>query len=266
MLTDRLRLERKLGEGGTGVVWVDDPAGAAVADGASIPIVRVGEGANADVRGVAVAIKIDGSTFDASGAGGGARIHLRLPGRFNMANALVAAACANTLGIPWDTIADGIGRVAAIPGRFEVVPTASPATVVVDYAHTPAGVESMISASRELVGSGRVIAVVGAAGDRDRQKRPKMGAAASTADVAVLTSDNPRSEDPDVILASVIAGAGPDAVSIVDRQSAIAHAISAAGEGDVVLILGKGHERFQEINGEFIPFDDRQIAIEAAAT
>lgn len=250
----------------TGVIWVDDPAGAVVADEAAIPIVRVGEGPDADVRGVAVAIKIDGSTFDASGPDGGARIHLRLPGRHNMSNALVAAACANTLGISWDTIADGIGRVAAIPGRFEIVPTDSEATVVVDYAHTPAGVESMITASRELVGSGRVIAVVGAAGDRDRQKRPKMGAAASTADVAVLTSDNPRSEDPDTILAAVMAGAGSEATAIVDRRSAIAHAIAVAGEGDVVLILGKGHERSQEIGGEFIPFDDRQIALEVATS
>jgi UDP-N-acetylmuramoyl-L-alanyl-D-glutamate--2,6-diaminopimelate ligase len=250
----------------TGVVWVDDPAGATLAAEATIPIVKVGFGPEADVRGVAVAVNIEGSTFDASGPGGGARIHLRLPGRFNMANALVAAACANTLGIPWDTVADGIGRVAAIDGRFEIVPTASPATIVVDYAHTPAGVESMISASRELIGSGRVITVVGAAGDRDPQKRSMMGSAASHADVAILTSDNPRSEDPDAILASVVSGAGPDAIAIVDRRAAIAHAVGIAGEGDVVLILGKGHERAQEIAGEFLPFDDRQVATEAASS
>jgi len=137
--------------------------------------------------------------------------------------------------------------------------------VVVDYAHTPAGVESMVSAARELVGDGRVIAVVGAAGDRDRDKRPLMGAAAATADVAVITSDNPRSEDPESIAAEVAAGAGSDPVVVVDRRQAIAAAIEMAAPADVVLILGKGHERSQEIAGEFVTFDDRQVVRDEAA-
>lgn len=249
----------------TGVVWVDDPAGSRIASDAEIPILRVGEGPDADIRGVAVAVTMDGSTFDASGPGGGARIHLQLPGRFNMSNALVAAGCANALGIAWDTIADGIAKVASIPGRFEIVPTPRDCTVVVDYAHTPAGVESMVVAARELVGDGRVIAVVGAAGDRDRDKRPLMGAAAATADVAVITSDNPRSENPAEIVQEVAAGAGSDPVVVVDRRRAIATAIEMAEPADVVLILGKGHERSQEISGEFITFDDRQVARDEAA-
>ena len=247
---------------GTGVIWVDDPAGRRMASEMTIPIVRVGTGTDVDVRGVPVEMTLEGSTFDATGPGGGARIQLRLPGRFNISNALVAGACANTLGIPWDTIADGIGRVASIPGRFEIVATTRDCTVVVDYAHTPAGIESIVRAARELAAGGRVIAVAGAAGDRDRDKRPLMGIAAATADVAVITSDNPRSEDPGTIVSEMAVGAGPDAVVVVDRREAIGVAVEMAGPGDIVLILGKGHERSQEIAGEFVPLDDRQVVRE----
>ncbi len=248
-----------------GVIWVDDAAGRNIASEASIPIVRAGTGDDADVRGRAITVALDGSTFDISGPGGGARVHLQLPGRFNISNALVAAACTNALGIPWDTIADGIGRVTSIPGRFEIVPTERDFTVVVDYAHTPAGVESMVSAARELAAGGRVIVVAGAAGDRDQAKRPLIGAAAATADIAVITSDNPRSEDPETIVAEVAAGAGNDAITVVDRRHAIGVAFGLAVGGDVVLILGKGHERSQEVAGELLPFDDRQVAVEEAA-
>lgn len=248
------------------VVWVDDPAGARLADEVRIPVIRVGIESAADVRGIPVALTMTGSTFDASGPGGGARIHLSLPGRFNMANALVATGCATALGIDWDTIADGIGRIGAIPGRFEVVETRRACTVVVDYAHTPEGVRSVVDAVREIAAGGRVIAVVGAGGDRDRDKRPAMGAAAAAADVAVITTDNPRSEAPAEIVAAVAAGAGPDAVVEVDRRVAIRRALDLAGAGDVVLILGKGHERTQEIAGVFHPFDDRQVAREEAAS
>lgn len=248
-----------------GVVWVDDPAGARLAAEAEVPIVSVGMDDAADVRGKPVAVTLDGSVFDAAGRGGGARIHLRLAGRFNMQNALVAAACANALGIAWDTIADGIGRVTSIPGRFEIVDTRKDCTVVVDYAHTPEGVESVVAATRELVGGGRVIAVVGAGGDRDREKRPLMGAAVATADLAVITTDNPRSEDPAFIASEVAAGAGADALVVVDRREAIRAAIEQATSEDVVLILGKGHEQSQEVAGELRPFDDRQVAREEAA-
>jgi len=246
------------------VVWTDDPAGARVADELTIPVVRVGIESAADVRGDAVALGLGGSLFDAVGPGGGARIHLGLPGRFNMANALVASACANVLEIGWDVIADGIGRLGRIPGRFEIVETSRPCTVVVDYAHTPEGVATAIAAAREIAGGRRVVVVVGAGGDRDRDKRPIMGSAAATADVAVITSDNPRSEDPDVIVGEVAAGAGPDAVIEVDRRTAIRAALDLAAPADVVLILGKGHERTQEVAGNFVPFDDRAVAREEA--
>jgi UDP-N-acetylmuramoyl-L-alanyl-D-glutamate--2,6-diaminopimelate ligase len=247
-----------------GVVWVDDPAGARLAAEISIPVVRVGVDSEADVTGSPVSIGLTGTTFDATGSGGGARVHLSLPGRFNMANALVAAACANVLGIEWDTIADGIGRLESIPGRFEVVETGRECTVVVDYAHTPGGVATVVGTAQELVGSGRVIAVVGAGGDRDQDKRPAMGAAAATADLAIITTDNPRSEDPAVIVQQVAAGAGPDARTEVDRRAAIRLALDEAGPDDVVLVLGKGHEQTQEIAGEFVPFDDRAVAREEA--
>jgi UDP-N-acetylmuramoyl-L-alanyl-D-glutamate--2,6-diaminopimelate ligase len=256
---------RLLDQSAMGVVWVDDPAGARMAAEATIPIIRVGIDSDADVRGIPVAVGLGGSTFDASGPGGGARIHLSLPGRFNMANALVAAACANALGIEWDTIADGIGRLGAIPGRFEVVDTRSDCTVVVDYAHTPEGVATVVATAQELVGTGRVIAVVGAGGDRDRDKRPVMGAAAATADLAIITSDNPRSEDPTRIVDEVMAGANGRAVAEVDRRRAIRRALDEASGGDVVLILGKGHEQTQEVAGTFIPFDDRDVAREEAS-
>ena len=247
------------------VVWVDDPAGLRVAEGVSIPVVRVAIEADADVRGTPITVGRDGSTFHAAGPGGGARIHLSLPGRFNMANALVASACANALGISWDTIADGFGRLGSISGRFEVVDTRRPCTVVVDYAHTPEGVATVVAAARELAGAGRVIAVVGAGGDRDRHKRPLMGAAAATADLAVITTDNPRSEDPQRIADDVAEGAGPDAIVEVDRRQAIRRALDEAGDDDIVLILGKGHEQSQEIAGELVPFDDRVVAREEAA-
>jgi len=250
----------------TAVVWIDDPAGRIIAGEATVPVLGVGFDQDADIRGDVVTMGLDGSTFEASGPGGGARIHVPLPGRFNMANSLIAAGIANALGVPWDTIADGIGRAAPIPGRFEIVETSQPATVVVDYAHTPEGITAVVDAARELVGSGRVIAVAGAAGDRDRAKRPLMGAAAATADVAVITSDNPRSEDPHSIVQEVVAGAGPDAVVEVDRRQAIATAVDMANPGDVVLILGKGHEQTQEIGGEFIPFDDRVVAREVSVS
>lgn len=256
--------ERLFDQSDIGVVWVDDPAGDRIASEAKIPIVRVGIDSDADVRGVPVAVGIDGSTFDASGPGGGARVHLSLPGRFNMANALVAAACANTLGIEWDTIADGIGRLGAIPGRFEVVETRRDCTVVVDYAHTPEGVRTVVEAAREIAGDGRVIAVVGAGGDRDRDKRPLMGRAAATADIAIITTDNPRSEDPDRIVTEVVAGAGSDARTEVDRRRAIRVALDEATAGDIVLILGKGHERTQEVGGILVPFDDREVARQEA--
>jgi UDP-N-acetylmuramoyl-L-alanyl-D-glutamate--2,6-diaminopimelate ligase len=179
----------------------------------------------------------------------------------------VAAACARALGIDRGAIAGGIASVDRVPGRFELVVTGGDSTVVVDYAHTPDGIAAVIAAAAEiLTGSGRVIAVVGAGGDRDRVKRPLMGSAACRADVAVLTTDNPRSERPADVLAEVVAGSrGPAEVIVeIDRRQAIQRALRVARPGDAVLILGKGHEQTQDFGDRIIPFDDRVVAAEEA--
>jgi UDP-N-acetylmuramoyl-L-alanyl-D-glutamate--2,6-diaminopimelate ligase len=184
---------------------------------------------------------------------------LKLPGRFNVENALGAAAAARALGIDEDAIHAGIEAVHGVPGRLEHVDEGQPFEVVVDYAHKPASLETVLKTLRELV-DGRVICVFGCGGDRDRSKRPLMGRIAQElADVAIVTSDNPRSEDPRAIIDDVLAGA-PDLEVEPDRRAAIARAIERAREGDVVLIAGKGHEQGQEIAGVKHPFDDREVA------
>lgn len=191
----------------------------------------------------------------------GTRLHTRLRGRFHVANAVAAAATAEALGVEGAAVASGLERAAAVPGRFEVVEEPAPFTAVVDYAHTPDGLRVALESTRALAGSRRVICVFGCGGDRDREKRPLMGAAAlAGADLVVLTSDNPRSEDPMGIIAEVLAGMteGRDRVVVEpDRGAAIALAVDEAGPGDVVLVAGKGHETTIEAAGVLVPFDDR---------
>jgi UDP-N-acetylmuramoyl-L-alanyl-D-glutamate--2,6-diaminopimelate ligase len=184
---------------------------------------------------------------------------LRLRGRFNVENALAAVAAARLLGIEDDAIAAGLAAVPGVPGRFEQVDEGQPFTVIVDYAHKPGALENVLHTARGLTG-GRVICVFGCGGDRDRGKRPQMGQIAfELADRAILTSDNPRSEDPLAIVAEVLAGA-PGLEVEPDRARAIERAIEGAAEGDVVLIAGKGHEQGQEVDGVLHPFDDREVA------
>jgi UDP-N-acetylmuramoyl-L-alanyl-D-glutamate--2,6-diaminopimelate ligase len=188
---------------------------------------------------------------------------VRLGGRFNVSNALAAATTARALGIDNSAIRDGLAAVESVQGRFEPVNAGQPFTVLVDYAHTPDGLEQALIAAREMAGGGHIIVVFGCGGDRDRDKRPLMGKVATAlADLAVLTSDNPRSEDPDRIIADVEDGAeGPGQLVIVaDRARAISRALTSAGPGDVVVIAGKGHEKGQEIGGRTIPFDDADVA------
>jgi UDP-N-acetylmuramoyl-L-alanyl-D-glutamate--2,6-diaminopimelate ligase len=191
-------------------------------------------------------------------------IALRLRGRFNVENALAAFAAARLLGIEDAAIVRGLESLRGVPGRFESIDEGQDFEVVVDYAHKPGALENVLRAARELAPSGRVICVVGAGGDRDRGKRPLMGKVASElADVVVVTSDNPRSEDPHSIIAEVLAGAGGDAEVEPDRAAAIARALELAREGDVVLIAGKGAEQGQELADRVLPFDDREAAREA---
>jgi UDP-N-acetylmuramoyl-L-alanyl-D-glutamate--2,6-diaminopimelate ligase len=188
-------------------------------------------------------------------------VRLKLRGRFNVENALAAAAAARALGIGDAVIKRGLEGVERVPGRFDAVDEGQPFIVLVDYAHTPGALEAALESARELA-RGRVICVFGAGGDRDRDKRPLMGQVVlELADVALVTSDNPRSEDPAAIAADVVDGLDLDVE--LDRRRAIGRALEQAREGDVVLIAGKGHEQGQEIAGEKLPFDDGEVAREA---
>jgi len=190
-------------------------------------------------------------------------VDLKLRGRFNRANALGAIWAARELGIDEDAIRAGIASLDGVPGRFESVEAGQPFTVIVDYAHTPDSLVNVLESARGL-GRGRLIVVFGAGGDRDRDKRPLMGrAAARLADRAIVTTDNPRSEDPAEIASQVADGR---LEIVLDRRAAIRAAITAAGPGDLVMVLGKGAETGQQIGTLRVPFDDRVVAREALQT
>lgn len=242
------------------VICVDDEWGVRLASMVpGLPLTVGVRNPRASLTAQVTATSMRGSTFVLLAEGEPvAEIELPIAGAFSIANAAVAAACcAHVTG--WNTVAAGLATVPQIPGRFEVVSGEGEPAVVVDYSHTPAAVEAAISTARPLT-TGRVIAVLGAGGDRDVAKRPLMGAAASAADLVVVTSDNPRSEPPGVIMADVSAGVTVNSVSIVDRREAIQYAVAAARPEDTVLVMGKGHEPYQEIAGVKYPFDDRDVA------
>ncbi len=212
---------------------------------------------DADLRAEDLDIGPRGARFRA----GGIELETRLRGRFNVENVLGAVAAARLLGIADDAIAYGVSELRGVPGRFEAVDEGQPFAVLVDYAHTPDSLENVLRTARDLA-QARVICVFGCGGDRDRGKRPLMGRIATElADLAIVTSDNPRSEEPDSIIAEILEGA-PGAEVEADRREAIARAIGAAGEGDVVVIAGKGHEQGQQFADRTIPFDDREVARE----
>jgi UDP-N-acetylmuramoyl-L-alanyl-D-glutamate--2,6-diaminopimelate ligase len=191
------------------------------------------------------------------------KVDLKLRGLFNVENALGALAAGRLLGFDDETIGRGIEALEVVPGRFEPVEAGQPFRVIVDFAHTPDSLERVLRAAREL-GDGRVICVFGAGGDRDRTKRPKMGrAVADGADVVVVTSDNPRTEDPLAIIEDIVEGAGPGAEVEPDRALAIERALRLAHEGDVVVIAGLSPEQGRHIGGETFPWDDREVARDA---
>ena len=200
-----------------------------------------------------------GARFTAAGI----ELETRLRGRFNIENVLGAVAGARLLGIPDEAIAQGVKELRGVPGRFEAVDEGQPFTVLVDYAHTPDSLENVLRTARDLAHN-RLICVFGCGGDRDRGKRPLMGRIASElADLAIVTSDNPRSEEPEAIIGEIVAGAEADVDVEPDRRDAIARAIEIAREGDVVVIAGKGHEQGQQFGDAIVPFDDRDVAREA---
>jgi UDP-N-acetylmuramoyl-L-alanyl-D-glutamate--2,6-diaminopimelate ligase len=218
-----------------------------------------------DLRALDVRSDASGSDFTLRDEGAEWPVRLALPGRFNVLNALGAWAAARALGAPPEPLLDTLASPPAVPGRFEPVDEGQPFTVVVDYAHKPGALENVLVSARAIT-DGRVIVVFGAGGDRDRAKRPLMGEiGARLADLAIITSDNPRSEDPDAIVVEVAQGVREGAVELeVDRRAAIARAVAIAREGDIVVIAGKGHEQGQEFEGgRKEPFDDVTVAREA---
>jgi UDP-N-acetylmuramoyl-L-alanyl-D-glutamate--2,6-diaminopimelate ligase len=227
-----------------------------------IPTLTFGLSEGADVRGRDVEVRAEGLRVRV----GDLLISSPLRGGYNVSNCLAALAAARAIGIEDHAAAAGVGAVRGVPGRLEPVDAGQPFQVLVDYAHTSDSVENVLRAVRPLAGSHRVIVVLGCGGDRDRGKRPLMGRAATRlADLAVITSDNPRSEDPVAIIAEIEPGArdggGPYVVE-PDRRVAIRLAIAEARPGDVVVIAGKGHETGQEFAHQTIPFDDRVVARE----
>jgi UDP-N-acetylmuramoyl-L-alanyl-D-glutamate--2,6-diaminopimelate ligase len=262
---------------GVRIVNVDDPYGRRLAEEFDC-LTFSAEGADADYRAADVEFDATGATFTVltgrkttkwrtnRPVNTEVRVRTGMPGHFNVANALGALAAAEALGVDVETGAAGLAAAARVPGRFEPIDEGQGFAVLVDYAHTPDSMENVLRAARRLT-DGKLISVFGAGGDRDKAKRPLMGRAGGVlSDLAIVTSDNPRSEDPEAIVAEVAAGAregDAELVVEVDRHAAIALALSRAEPGDTVVIAGKGHEQGQEFEGgRKIPFDDREVARE----
>jgi UDP-N-acetylmuramoyl-L-alanyl-D-glutamate--2,6-diaminopimelate ligase len=262
---------------GVRIVNVDDPYGRRLAEEFDC-LTYSAEGADADYRAVGIEFDAAGATFTVltgrkhadtacfRPVDDEARVRTGMPGHFNVANALAAFAAAEALGVDAEAAAAGLAGAARVPGRFEPIEEGQGFAVLVDYAHTPDSIENVLDAARRLT-SGRLIFVFGAGGDRDKAKRPLMGRAGGVlSDLAIVTSDNPRSEDPEAIVAEVAAGAregDAELEVVVDRHAAIAIALARAEPGDTVVIAGKGHEQGQEFEGgRKVPFDDREVARE----
>jgi UDP-N-acetylmuramoyl-L-alanyl-D-glutamate--2,6-diaminopimelate ligase len=259
-------------EGGISVLNVDDAYGRRLAAELSCGenegcVTYSASGAAADLSARDVAFDAGGSHFLCLSPDGELEVETPLPGDFNVSNALAALSVAYALGVDLREAAAALANAEQVPGRFESIDEGQPFAVVVDYAHTPDSLENVLRAARRLT-SGRLVSVFGCGGDRDREKRPLMGrAGASLSDVTVVTSDNPRSEDPAAIIEQIRTGISGDAPAEVvieqDRRQAIALALGRATDRDTVVIAGKGHEQGQEFEGgRKIPFDDRDVARE----
>jgi UDP-N-acetylmuramoyl-L-alanyl-D-glutamate--2,6-diaminopimelate ligase len=250
--------KRRLFGGAPAAVNVGDPWGrrlaAELGDASTF-----GFAEDADVRPERLELTHEGARFRAAGI----ELETRLRGRFNVENVLAAVAAARLVAIEDDAIAAGVAAVQGIPGRLEPVDEGQPFTILVDYAHKPDALRNVLTAARQLT-EGRLLCVFGCGGDRDRGKRPEMGRIASElADIAIVTSDNPRGEEPGAIVAEILTGVVGEVEVEIDRRAAIERALELAAPGDVVVIAGKGHEQGQEVAGRVLPFDDRAIAREA---
>ena len=253
------------------LVNLDDPRGAALTEVAGRPVTYA-INRSADITPGPLSFSLEGLSFDVRTPRGTVHVESKLVGRPNVYNVLAAVSTATALGLPFDAIERGLKALNSVPGRFDVVSgPKDEVTVVVDYAHTDDALRNLLETARPLT-RGRLITVFGCGGDRDRTKRPLMGAVAGRlSDLIVITSDNPRTEDPNRIIEEIQRGITPDTrrdsgqrlLSIVDRRAAIGRAIELARSGDLVLIAGKGHERYQVIGDHALPFDDVAVSREA---
>ncbi|MFH1009154.1 MAG: UDP-N-acetylmuramoyl-L-alanyl-D-glutamate--2,6-diaminopimelate ligase [Candidatus Latescibacterota bacterium] len=246
------------------VINRDDPAGPTLMARTRASTLTYGFSEDADVRVQKECLSPRGIDLTVDTPDGALDLSLKLRGRFNGSNALAAVAVGVACGMDRAVIQEGIGSVSGVPGRFEAVDAGQGFLVLVDYAHTPDAWERVLSTAREL-SPGRLIVVFGCGGDRDRGKRPEMGAVADRlADLSVVTSDNPRTEDPDAIIRQIEGGMSPGGARtvLVDRRDAISEALRQARSGDVVLIAGKGHESVQILGTRRVPFDDREVVRE----
>jgi UDP-N-acetylmuramoyl-L-alanyl-D-glutamate--2,6-diaminopimelate ligase len=252
------------------LINADDPRAAALIEASKMPVTYA-VNRPADVSPGPLSFTLDGLHFDVRVPQGVVRVRSTLVGKPNVYNILGAVGVAASLGLPLDAIEEGLHRLPGVPGRFELVSKpGDEVTVVIDYAHTDDALRNLLETARPMA-SRRLITVFGAGGDRDRTKRPLMGmVAARLSDIVVITSDNPRGEDPARIIEEVRLGADPEmrqsraeVLTIVDRREAIVQAVRRAEPGDVVLVAGKGHEKYQEVGGRTHPFDDVAVAREA---
>jgi UDP-N-acetylmuramoyl-L-alanyl-D-glutamate--2,6-diaminopimelate ligase len=267
------RLFEMLDADAPGVINADDPRAPALLASCRTAL-TYGITQPADVTPGPIALVLDGLTLDVRTPRGSIAIRSRLVGRPNVYNILAATAAAVALEVPLDAIAEGVHALPGVPGRFEVVSSPTDdVTVVVDYAHTDDALRNLLETARPLAPS-RLLTVFGCGGDRDRTKRPLMGmVAARLSDVAIITSDNPRSEDPARIIDEVRRGISPggqgtrhaEVIAEVDRAAAIERAVAMAGPGDLILVAGKGHEKYQQIGDRVLPFDDVAVARDALA-
>jgi len=250
------------GGGRIAVINRDDPVGRGILERTSLPTVTYGVGGEGDVRALGIDLGRDSTRMRIRFPDGEVPVQLRMPGRVNVYNALAAAAAAAASLIPPEHIVSGLEAVHRVPGRMESVEGGQPFAVIVDYAHNPPALERLLVGVREVT-AGRVIVVFGCGGDRDRQKRPEMGRlAGSVADHSVVTSDNPRTEEPAAIIREIVEGFEPGASYevVVGRAEAIERAIESARPGDSVVIAGKGHEDYQILGDRRVHFDDREVA------
>ncbi|HYI15616.1 MAG TPA: UDP-N-acetylmuramoyl-L-alanyl-D-glutamate--2,6-diaminopimelate ligase [Thermomicrobiales bacterium] len=266
----RVAAARQIGKLGVVVVNADDEgARSLVPDAGDCAVIWYSTQTAADVRAEQIEPHPTGSRFVLCTPDGTHPAEIRLPGAYNVANAVAAAATGVALGLPLDVIAQGIGSMAAVPGRMETVDAGQPFAVIVDYAHTPDAIRNVLQEARKLA-TGRVLVTFGSAGERDRAKRQIQGAVAVTdADFSVFTSEDPRYEDPDAIIADIAAGAveaggrrGVDFECIEDRRQAIAAVLERARSGDVVVLAGKGHERSMIYGSEKRPWNEPEVAHE----